>query len=180
MKLSEEKFRTEIAKEIMKKLNIKNINQVPRLEKIVINMGVRNAVADKANVDRAEEVLSRISGQKPKRTKAKKSIASFKVREGDTIGLMVTLRRKRMYDFFSKLVNAVMPRIRDFHGVDRDNFDGRGNYTLGFPENTVFPEIDPGKVQTTQGLEINIVTTARGDEEGYVLLSSLGMPFKKD
>lgn len=158
---------------------IRNPMSLPHLSKIVINMGVKDSLVDKKNIEKASLILSQIAGQKPKVTSARKSISSFKLREGDKIGLMVTLRGKRMYDFFTKLVNTVLPRLRDFHGVKKESFDGHGNYTLGFLENTVFPEIDPGKVDTTgrQGLEITIVTTARDDKEGFALLKALGMPF---
>lgn len=142
-------------------------------------MGVKDALSDKKNIEKAIEVLGQITGQKPKITKAKKAISTFKLREGDEIGLMVTLRGKRMYDFFQKLVGVVLPRLRDFHGVPTKSFDGRGNYSLGFAESLVFPEIDPGKIDKIQGLEITIVTTAKDDKEGFALLKSLGMPFSK-
>ena len=142
-------------------------------------MGVKDAIADKKNMEKAAETLALISGQKPKVMKAKKSISTFKLREGDEIGLVATLRGERMYDFYDKLVSIVFPRLRDFHGVRRTSFDGHGNYTLGFSESTVFPEIDPGKVERVQGLEISIVTTARNNKEGEALLEALGMPFVK-
>ena len=143
-------------------------------------MGVKDALADKKNIERSSEILGQIAGQKPRIMKAKKSIAAFKLREGDQIGLMVTLRGKRMYDFYQKLVTIVFPRIRDFHGVSNKSFDGHGNYTLGFSENTVFPEIDPSKIDRVQGLEVSIVTTAKDNREGSALLKALGMPFRKD
>ena len=149
------------------------------LSKIVLNMGVKDALTDKKNIEKASEILAQISGQKPKITKAKKAISTFKLREGDQIGLVVTLRGKRMYDFYQKLTTIVFPRLRDFHGVKKNSFDRRGNYTLGFPESAVFPEIDPSKVDNVQGLEISIVTTAKNNEEGYALLKALGMPFVK-
>ncbi len=175
----QDKFKKEIAKKLQTDLGIKNYMALPKLSKIVINMGVKDALADKKNMEKATEILAQISGQKPKVMKAKKSIASFKLREGDEVGLVTTLRGKRMYDFYEKLVAIVFPRLRDFHGVDRKSFDGHGNYTLGFVESAVFPEIDPGKVDKIQGLELSIVTTAKDDKEGMALLEALGMPFKK-
>lgn len=166
-------------KQLKEKLSIKNINAVPKLAKIVLNMGVKDALSDKKNLEKAGSQLSRISGQKPKTTRAKKAISTFKLREGDEIGLVVTLRGRRMYDFFEKLVGIVLPRLRDFRGVKINSFDGHGNYTLGFEETTVFPEIDPATVDKAQGLEIVIVTTARNNQEGMALLESLGMPFEK-
>lgn len=166
-------------KELQEKLGIKNMRAVPRLSKIVINMGVKDAISDKKNLEKASLLMARISGQKAKVTRAKKAISTFKLREGDEIGLVVTLRGKRMHDFFEKLTNIVLPRLRDFRGVSGRSFDGRGNYTLGFTESTVFPEIDPATVDKAQGLEIVIVTTARDDKEGYALLGTLGMPFQK-
>ena len=172
-------FKKEIAKKLQTTLEIKNPMSVPKLSKIVLNMGVKDALADKKNMEKASEILGLIAGQKPRVMKAKKSISTFKLREGDAIGLVTTLRGERMYDFYEKLVSIVFPRLRDFHGVKRDSFDGRGNYTLGFAESAVFPEIDPGKVDKIQGLEITIVTTAVNDKEGLALLEALGMPFKK-
>lgn len=156
---------------------------LPRLVKIVVAMGVGHALSDKKNLERSAEALSQVTGQRPKTTRAKKSIASFKLREGDEIGLMVTLRGKRMRAFLQKLVTVVLPRLRDFHGVRRESFDGHGNYTLGFSEYAVFPEIDPGKLDATsqgQGLEVVIVTSAKSDKEGQMFLSALGMPFRKE
>ena len=172
-------FKKEIAKKLQTTLEIKNPMSVPKLSKIVLNMGVKDALADKKNMEKASEILGLIAGQKPRVMKAKKSISTFKLREGDAIGLVTTLRGERMYDFYEKLVSIVFPRLRDFHGVKRHSFDGRGNYTLGFAESAVFPEIDPGKVDKIQGLEITIVTTAVNDKEGLALLEALGMPFKK-
>lgn len=174
-----EQFKKEIADKLKKDLGLKNPMAIPALSRIVVNMGVKDALSDKKNVERAAVVLTTITGQKPRIAKAKKSIATFKLREGDEIGVVVTLRGNRMYNFFEKLVSIVLPRIRDFHGVKRESFDGRGNYTLGFSEYTVFPEIDPGKAERLQGLEISIVTTTQKDTEGMALLDSLGMPFKK-
>lgn len=175
----QEKYKKEIAKSLGENLGTNNPNAIPMLSKIVINMGVKDVLADKKNLEKAAEILAQISGQKPKVMKAKKSISTFKLREGDEIALMVTLRGKRMYDFFEKLVSIVFPRVRDFHGVKRDSFDGHGNYTLGFAESTVFPEIDPSKLDKIQGLEISIVTTAKDNKEGVKLLEVLGMPFQK-
>lgn len=176
----QEEFKKEIAKKLQTELRIKNTHAVPMLSKIVLNMGVKDALADKKNIEKSSEILGQIAGQKPKVMKAKKSIAAFKLREGDQIGLMVTLRGRMMYDFYQKLVTIVFPRIRDFHGVSNKSFDGHGNYTLGFSENTVFPEIDPSKIDRIQGLEVSIVTTARDNKEGATLLKALGMPFRKD
>ncbi len=158
-----------------------NIMENPVISKIVVNTGVKDALSDKKSLEKCAFLLKWITGQKPKVTKAKKSIASFKLRQGEEIGLMVTLRGKRMRDFFKKLVAIVLPRLRDFHGVSEKSFDGKGNYTLGFSEYTVFPEIDPGKMDLpggAQGLEITIVTTAKDNESGHKLLKELGMPFK--
>jgi len=144
------KFNTKIANDLKDELQVKNFLAVPKLSKIVVNIGIKDALADKKNVDNALIILSQITGQKPKITKAKKSIATFKLREGDKIGAMVTLRGKRMYDFYEKLVGIVLPRLRDFRGVSIKSFDGRGNYSLGFSEAIVFPEIDPSKIEKNQ------------------------------
>ncbi len=175
----QEKFKKEIAKSLQQELGIKNSHAVPALSKIVLNMGVKDALSDKKNIEKAAETLSQIAGQKPRVMKAKTSISSFKLREGDEIGLMVTLRGKRMYDFYQKLITIVFPRFRDFHGVKKESFDGKGNYTLGFSESTVFPEIDASKIDKIQGLEVSIVTTAKNNDQGYALLKALGMPFRK-
>ncbi|MCL4353887.1 50S ribosomal protein L5 [Patescibacteria group bacterium] len=175
----EERFNKEISKKIKTDLNIKNPMALPKLLKIVVNMGVKDALADKKNIEKAGVILTQIVGQKPKIMKAKKSISTFKLRQGDQIALVTTLRGKRMYGFFEKITNIVLPRLRDFRGVRRTSFDGRGNYTLGFPESSVFPEIDPSKVDRIQGLEIVIVTTAKDDKQGLALLEALGMPFQK-
>ena len=173
---------TQGVQELQKRLGIKNPMAVPTLLKIVVNMGVRDALDDKKNMEKVNVVLAQITGQKPKVTVAKKAISGFKLREGDQIGLVATLRGKKMQDFFTRLVTIVLPRFRDFHGVRKGSFDGHGNYTLGLLESTVFPEIDPGKVDLPaggQGLEISIVTSAKNDKEGYALLEALGMPFSK-
>lgn len=164
---------------IIKELGTANLLAIPKLSKIVVNMGIKDALVDKKNIDNAIFILSEITGQKPRITTARKSIATFKLREGDKIGVMVTLRRKRMYDFYEKLVSIVLPRLRDFRGVSIKSFDGRGNYSLGFSEATVFPEIDPSKIEKNQGLEVNIVTTAKDDKGAESLLKALGMPFAK-
>ena len=173
-------YQTKLAKDLQEKLSLKNPMAVPRLTKIVVNMGVKDAVADRKRIDQTREVLVKITGQKPKTTKAKKSIASFKLREGEEIGLVVTLRGKRMYEFFDKLVKIVLPRLRDFHGLKRTSFDGRGNYALGFTEYSVFPEIDMGQVERVQGMEMIFVTSAPTDEQGLALLEALGIPFTKE
>jgi large subunit ribosomal protein L5 len=176
----QEKYKKQIAKNLQQDLGIKNLHAVPKLSKIVINMGVKDAIADKKNMEKSVEILAQIAGQKPAVRRAKKSIAAFKLRAGEEIALMVTLRGKRMYDFYQKLVDIVFPRFRDFHGVKKNSFDGRGNYTFGFTESTVFPEIDPSKIDRIQGFEVSIVTTAKDDKEGFELLKALGMPFRKE
>ena len=176
----QERYTKTIQAELQKNLKIKNPMATPKLTKIVVNMGVKDAVSDKKNIERASQALATITGQKPRVAKAKKSIASFKLRQGDPIGVMVTLRGKRMYDFMEKLITVVLPRIKDFHGVKRTSFDGQGNYTLGFSEYAVFPEIDPATVERVQGLEMVIVTNANTNEEGFALLEALGMPFVKE
>ena len=173
------KFNTKIINDLKNELGIKNFLAVPKLSKIVINVGIKDALSDKKNIDNALIILAEITGQKPKVNKAKKSIATFKLREGDKIGAMVTLRGKRMYDFYEKLVGVVLPRLRDFRGVSIKSFDGRGNYSLGFSEAIVFPEIDPSNIEKNQGIEITIVTTANDNKEAEALLKALGMPFSK-
>jgi len=164
----------------MERYGYKNIMQVPRLDKIVLNIGLGEAIQDAKALEAAEKDLADISGQHPIITRAKKSIASFRLRSGMTIGLKVTLRGERMHHFFDKLVNIALPRMREFHGVSRNSFDGRGNYTLGLKEQLVFPEVDYDKVDKVRGLEVSIGTTAKTDEEGRHLLELLGMPFVKD
>ena len=170
----------EIAPQLMSKLGNKNVMQVPKLSKIVLNISLGEAVQNPKALEAAGHDLAAISGQHPVITRAKKSIASFKLREGMPVGITVTLRGRRMYDFFDKLVNVVLPRIRDFQGTSRDSFDGEGNYTLGIKEQIVFPEIDYDKVDKLRGLQVTIVTTAASDEEGRLLLESLGMPFRRN
>jgi len=173
------RFKKQIVGTLQKELGLRNVMAVPTLSKIVVNMGVKDAIADKKNLEKASIIMAQITGQKPKWASAKKSISSFKLREGDKIGLVVTLRGRKMYDFFERLISVVMPRFRDFHGVRKVSFDGNGNYTLGFTESTVFPEIDPGKIDKVQGFEVSIVTTATDDKSGFALLKALGMPFVK-
>lgn len=169
----------EITPALMEKFNYTSVMQVPKIEKIVLNMGVGDAVSNSKNLDNAVEELTLISGQKPLITKAKKSIATFRLREGMSIGAKVTLRGDRMYEFLDKLINVSLPRVRDFHGVSTRSFDGRGNYTLGIKEQLIFPEIDFDKVARVRGLDIVIVTTANTDEESRELLTQVGMPFAK-
>jgi len=179
-KTLQEQFNTEIAVKLQEKLGIKNVMALPKLSKIVVNVGVKDAVADKKNIEKMKGAIELITAQKPRIAKAKKAIATFKLREGDPIGVVVTLRGKRMYTFLDKVIKIVLPRIKDFRGVKRTSFDGQGNYTLGFYEYSVFPEIDPASVERLQGMELVIVTTARTNEEGFALLESLGMPFAKE
>lgn len=175
----QEKYQTSVRTELANKFAYKSSMQIPRLEKIVINMGVGDAVANSKVLDDAVEELTLIAGQKPVVTKAKKSIANFKLREGMPIGCKVTLRGERMYEFFDKLVSISLPRVRDFRGINPNAFDGRGNYTLGVKEQLIFPEINFDKVKKVRGMDIVIVTTAATDEEGRALLSLMGMPFRK-
>ncbi|AXX64093.1 50S ribosomal protein L5 [Bombilactobacillus bombi] len=173
------KYVEEIVPSLVKKFNYSSVMQVPHIEKVVLNMGVGDAVSNSKNLDNAVEELTLISGQKPLITKAKKSIAGFRLREGMAIGAKVTLRGERMYDFLDKLINVSLPRVRDFHGVSARAFDGRGNYTLGIKEQLIFPEIDYDKVSKVRGLDVVIVTTAATDEESKELLTQIGMPFAK-
>jgi len=175
-----ERYRKEIIPTLMELRGYKNIMQVPRLDKFVLNIGLGEAIQNAKALEAAERDLAAISGQHPVTTRAKKSIASFRLRAGMPIGLKVTLRGERMYDFFDKLVNAVLPRMREFQGVSRNSFDGSGNYTLGIKEQTLFPEVDYDKIDKVRGLEVSIITTAKTDEEGRHLLELLGMPFAKD
>jgi large subunit ribosomal protein L5 len=175
----QERYKAEIAETLMKDFQYSNVMQVPKLVKVVINIGLGEAIQNAKAIDAAVNDLALISGQKPVVTRAKKSIAAFKLRAGMPIGAMVTLRGQRMYEFVDRLTSAAMPRIRDFRGVSPNAFDGRGNYTLGLREQLIFPEIDYDKIDKTRGLEISFVTTARNDEEGRRLLQLLGMPFAK-
>src|SRR5213596_1367156 len=173
-----DRFRKEVAPALMKEFDFKNPMAVPHLHKIVVNMGVGEATQNAKVLDPASNELGLITGQKPVITRAKKSIAAFKVREGQPIGAMVTLRGDRMYEFFDRLVNVVLPRVRDFRGVSTKSFDGRGNYTLGLHDQLIFPEIDYAKVDKLKGMNVTIVTTARSDDQGRALLRHLGMPFR--
>ncbi|GAA6237849.1 MULTISPECIES: 50S ribosomal protein L5 [Apilactobacillus] len=175
----QDKYKDEISKSLVDKFNYSSIMQAPKLDKIVLNMGVGDAVTNAKNLDEAVSELTQISGQKPLVTKAKKSIAGFRLREGMSIGAKVTLRGERMYDFLDKLVNVSLPRVRDFHGVNNRSFDGRGNYTLGVREQLIFPEINYDNVNRVRGLDIVVVTTANTDEESKELLTQFGMPFAK-
>ncbi|HEX6779636.1 MAG TPA: 50S ribosomal protein L5 [Ktedonobacterales bacterium] len=173
-----EKYRQEVIPALQKEFNYSNIMQVPALHKAVVNIGMGEAIQNNKAMDNAVRDLTDITGQKPVVTKAKRSVAAFKLREGMSIGCMVTLRGDRMYYFLDKLINVALPRLRDFQGISPDAFDGRGNYTLGIREQLVFPEVDYDKVDKVRGMEITIVTTARTDEEGRRLLKLLGMPFR--
>src|SRR5687768_7280978 len=174
------KYNDEIRAQLKETLGVSNIMEVPRLEKIVINMGVGKAVGQSSLLDGAIRDLTAITGQKPLVTKAKKSIAGFKLREGQSIGAKVTLRGDRMWEFFDRLISLAIPRTRDFRGLPANSFDGRGNYTFGVTEQLIFPEIDYDKVDTPRGMDITIVTTARTDAEGRALLEAFGFPFKRE
>ena len=175
-----EKYRKEVVPTLMERYGYKNIMQVPRLDKVVLNIGLGEAIQNAKALEAAEADLAAISGQHPVITRAKKSIAAFRLREGMPIGIKVTMRGERMYHFLDKLMNAVLPRVREFQGVPPNSFDGRGNYTLGLKEQIAFPEVDYDKVDKIRGLAISIATTARTDEESRHLLELLGMPFAKD
>ena len=174
-----EHYQTELIPQLMKEFNYKNTMQVPRIQKLLLSMGVGEAIQNIKVLDSALVELMTIAGQKAVTTKAKKSIANFKLRQGMPIGCMVTLRKDKMYEFFDRLVNVALPRVRDFRGVSGKSFDGRGNYSLGIKEQIIFPEIDYDKIDKIKGLNINIVTTAKTDEEGKALLKLLGMPFRE-
>ena len=173
-----EQYQKKVIPALMKEFNYRNIMEVPKLEKVVINMGLGEAIQNAKILDSAQSELAAITGQKPVVTKAKKSIANFKLRAGMPIGCKVTLRRERMYEFFDRLVNVALPRIRDFKGVSGKSFDGRGNYALGIREQIIFPEIDYDKIDKIKGMNIVISTTAKSDEEGKALLKMMGMPFR--
>jgi len=173
-----EHYQQNVIPALMKRFNYRNVMEVPRLEKIVINMGLGEAIQNIKILDSAVQEMSGIAGQKPVITKAKKSIAQFKLRKGVPIGCMVTLRQERMYEFFNRLVNTALPRVRDFKGISGKSFDGRGNYALGIREQLIFPEIHYDKIDKIKGMNIVIVTTAKTDEEGKELLRLLGMPFR--
>jgi large subunit ribosomal protein L5 len=169
----------ELAPQLMQELQLKNVMEVPRVEKVVINMGLGEAIQNIKVLESAVDELTRITGQKAVITRAKRSIASFKLREGMPIGCMVTLRRERAFEFLDRLINVALPRVRDFKGVSPKGFDGRGNYTVGIREQLIFPEIDLEKIDKVKGMNVTIVTSARTDEEGRALLAALGMPFRK-
>ncbi len=179
MVLLEQRYRDVSVPRLMERFGYKNPFQVPRIKKVVLNMGLGEAIENPKILDSASNELASISGQKPIITRAKKSIAAFKVRKGMPIGCCVTLRRQRMYDFLTKMINIAIPRIRDFRGISPKAFDGRGNYTLGIKEQIIFPEIDYDKIDKIKGMNITIVTTADTDEEARYLLDTLGMPFRK-
>ena len=174
-----ERYEQDIVPALMKEFRFDNVMRVPRVKKVVLNIGLGEAIANPKALESAEKDLATISGQHPVVTKSKRSIAAFKLRTGMPIGMMVTLRGRRMYEFMDRLVSVVLPRIRDFRGVSRSSFDGRGNYSLGFKDQLMFPEIDYDKVEKPRGFQITIVTTARSDEEGRRLLELMGMPFVK-
>lgn len=174
-----QQYRQELITKIREELALPNIMAVPRVEKITVNVGAKEALGDKKILDQISEQLAAITGQKPVTRLAKKSVAAFKLREGQPIGVSVTLRGQRMYDFLEKLLKIVFPRVRDFRGVPLSSFDGRGNYSIGFKEQIVFPEIDYSKIDKIRGLEVTITTNAKNDTEGKALLKAMGMPFAK-
>jgi large subunit ribosomal protein L5 len=174
-----DKYKNEIAPALAKEFGIENPMAIPKVEKIVVNMGVGEAIANSKILDTAVDELKSVTGQRPVVTKAKKSIAAFKLRQGMSIGTMVTLRGERMYEFLDRLISVALPRVRDFRGISGKAFDGRGNYTLGIREQLIFPEIDFNKVDKTRGMNISIVTTAKSDEQARSLLKALGMPFRQ-
>lgn len=176
----EERYKTEVVPALMKSLNLSNVMQVPRITKVVVNIGMGEALDNPKSLDAAVNDLQLITGQKPVITKARKSIANFKLREGRAIGTKVTLRGRLMWDFLDRLMNIALPRTRDFRGVSADAFDGRGNYTLGLKDQLVFPEIDYDKIDKLRGLEVTVVTTATTDDAARLLLQMLGMPFRKE
>ena len=172
-----DRYQKEVRKRLQDEFQIKNVMAVPKIEKIVVNMGIGEAIQNAKVLDNAAEELSQIAGQKPVITKAKKSIATFKLRAGQSIGTMVTLRGEKMYEFLDRLINIALPRVRDFRGVPTRSFDGRGNYTIGIRDHFIFPEIDVAKVDKSKGMNITIVTSAKNDEQARFLLRELGMPF---
>ncbi len=178
MSTIKEKYNTDVVPKLKETFKYKNIFEIPKLEKIVLNMGLGEAVRNPKIIESAVAELALIAGQKPVITRAKKPIANFKLRTGLPIGCKVTLRREKMFDFFDKLVNITLPRVRDFRGISGKGFDGRGNYSLGITEHIIFPEIDYDKTESIKGLNVTVVTTAKTDEEGKALLKFLGMPFK--
>lgn len=179
MNRMKEIYREEIAPVLFEELSLENVMQVPKIEKVVVNIGVGEAIDNPKALDEAVRDLTTITGQRPVITKAKKSIANFKLREGRAIGTKVTLRGERMWSFLDRLINVALPRVRDFRGISPDSFDGRGNYTLGLQEQLIFPEINYDDVETVRGMEITIVTTAENDDQARALLTKFGMPFRK-
>ena len=180
MNRMQEQYQKEIAPALFKSFEFKNVMQVPRIEKVIVNIGLGEAMADPKVLDAAVSDLTQIVGQKPVMTKSRKSIANFKLREGVVIGTKVTLRGERMWAFLDRLMNVALPRVRDFRGVSANAFDGRGNYTLGLRDQLIFPEIDYDKIDKLRGMEVTIVTTAKTDDQARALLQMLGMPFKKE
>lgn len=180
MNILKERYQKEVAPALFKDLNLTNVMQVPRITKVVVNIGLGEALDNPKALEAASGDLAKITGQKPVITKARSSIANFKLREGRAIGTMVTLRGEKMWAFLDRLMNIVLPRVRDFRGVSAEAFDGRGNYTLGLREQIIFPEIDYDKVDKVRGMEITVVTTAPSDDQAAKLLQLLGMPFRKD
>lgn len=176
----EEKYRSEVIPKLQERLGRKNALALPRIQKVVLNAGLGKSIHDPAYIDAAATVLARMTGQQPVKTTAKKSISNFKIKKGMVVGAKVTLRGKRMYDFLDKLIHVALPRVRDFRGIPKTAFDGAGNYSIGFPEHIVFPEISSDEVEKIVGLEVNIVTTAKNNEEGTALLELLGFPFSKE
>jgi large subunit ribosomal protein L5 len=175
-----ERYQKEIATQLSEKLGRKNVHSLPRLQKIVVNMGVGKALQDKNRMQQSAEQLGQITGQRPQITKAKISVSGFRLREGQEIGCRVTLRGRRMYEFLDRLISIALPRIRDFRGINPKSFDGNGNYSLGLAEQAVFPEIDPDKITFAQGMDVTFVTSTRNDDEARELLRAFGMPFRED
>ncbi len=173
-----DRYRNDVMPALKQDLGRENVHSIPRIEKVIVSMGIGRAVQDKKFLEPASKELAQITGQKPVICKARKSVSNFKLRKGNPIGLKVTLRRDRMYEFLDRLISVAIPRVRDFRGLDPKSFDGRGNYSMGLSEQTVFPEIDPNKVESQQGMNITIVTTAQNDAECRQLLSMMGMPFR--
>jgi len=180
MNILADKYKKEVRKQLKEELGLSNIMAVPKIDKVVLNIGIGRAVADKQWLEIADSILARISGQKPLQNKAKKSISNFKIRQGMVVGTKVTLRGNQMYDFLYKLINSTIPRFRDFYGLDiKKGFDGKGNYTMGFKEHIVFPEIGMDDVEKIHGLEVSIVTSAKNDKQALALLRAIGFPFTK-
>ncbi|MCS7149893.1 MAG: 50S ribosomal protein L5 [Caldimicrobium sp.] len=174
-----ERYHQDVKGRLHEKFKYKNVHQIPKIEKITVNMGLGEAVANPKIIDQAVSELTQITGQRPRICKARKSIAGFKLRKGMPIGVMVTLRGKRMYDFLARLIHIALPRVRDFKGLPKSGFDGRGNYTLGLNDHTIFPELDTSKVEKIKGLSVTIVTSAKSDDEALELLKEMGMPFRR-